>query len=62
LSNGIYALLATRRGSIDFWPKLTARREWLLQGDESCGPELGFGRVEDGNREPESRKIEVRLR
>src|SRR5882672_10615066 len=34
LSNGICALLATRLGFIDVWPKLTARREWLLQGDD----------------------------
>jgi hypothetical protein len=27
-----FALLATRRGSMDFWPKLTAGREWLLLG------------------------------
>jgi hypothetical protein len=27
-----FALLATRRDSMDFWPKLTAGREWLLLG------------------------------
>jgi hypothetical protein len=34
LSNGIYALLATRLDSIGFPPELNSRSERLLQGDE----------------------------
>ncbi len=47
LSNGIYALPATRLGVYKLRPKLTARRECPLQGDYFVWPDARYWPISD---------------